>query len=74
MAKKGPPRRLFKSGDSVSPYKADRSARGRMKQMSRDHQDVLQNIEFVLITGHRKDPQDRRSNGGRGPGRGLERG
>jgi hypothetical protein len=25
--------------------------------MSRDHQDVLQNIEFALVTGHREDPR-----------------
>ena len=26
-----------------------------LKRMSRDHQDVLQNIEFVLVTRHRED-------------------
>ena len=26
-----------------------------MKHMTRDHQDVLQNIEFILITRHRED-------------------
>lgn len=54
MAKKKPPRRLFKQGEALSLYKADRSPRARMKQMSRDHQDVLQNIEFVLVSEHQK--------------------
>ena len=27
-----------------------------LKRMTRDHQDVLQNIEFTLVTGHREDP------------------
>ncbi len=26
-----------------------------MKRMTRDHQDVLQNIEFILVTGYRDD-------------------
>ncbi len=28
-----------------------------MKQMAREHEDVLQNIEFALVSGHRKDPK-----------------
>ena len=27
-----------------------------MKKMMREHSDLLQNIEFVLVTGHRQDP------------------
>ena len=27
-----------------------------LKRMSRDHLDVLQNIEFALVSGHREDP------------------
>ena len=27
-----------------------------LRRMTRDHQDVLQNIEFSLVTGHREDP------------------
>ena len=27
-----------------------------LKQMTRDHQDILQNIEFTLVSGHREDP------------------
>ncbi len=57
MAKKKPPRRLFKQGEALSLYKADRSPKARMRKMARDHQDVLQNIEFALVTGHRKDPE-----------------
>ena len=26
-----------------------------MKDMTRDHQDILQNIEFILVTRHRED-------------------
>jgi len=28
-----------------------------MKRMMRDHEDVLQNIEFVLVTAYRRDPE-----------------
>jgi len=27
-----------------------------LKQMTTDHQDILQNIEFTLVSGHREDP------------------
>jgi len=27
-----------------------------LKRMSKDHLDVLQNIEFTLVSGHREDP------------------
>ena len=43
--------------DAASPYRADRSPMKRMKQMARDHEDVLQNIEFVLVNSHRQDPE-----------------
>jgi len=35
--------------------KATPGTRKLMKQMTRDHQDVLQNIEFILVTGYRDD-------------------
>jgi hypothetical protein len=56
MAKRNSPRRLFKAPDRVSSYQHDRSSTSRMKQMSREHMDVLQNIEFSLVSGHRNDP------------------
>ena len=56
MAKRKLPRRLFKAPDRVSSYQHDRSSTSRMKQMSREHLDVLQNIEFSLVSGYRKDP------------------
>ncbi|MBN2594599.1 MAG: hypothetical protein JXA81_13915 [Sedimentisphaerales bacterium] len=28
-----------------------------MRRMVRDHQDILQNIEFILVTGYRDDPR-----------------
>jgi hypothetical protein len=57
MAKPKPPKRLFKSPDRISSYHVDRSPKARMKQMARDHEDVLQNIEFALVNGHRDDPR-----------------
>jgi hypothetical protein len=56
MAKSKPPKRLFKNPDRISSYHVDRSPKARMKQMAREHQDVLQNIEFALVNGHRDDP------------------
>jgi hypothetical protein len=50
------PKRLFKNKDVIHAYQHDRSARGRMKHMTRDHVDVLQNIEFALVKESRQDP------------------
>jgi hypothetical protein len=55
MAKDKRPRRLFRKIERVSSYKNDRSSSARMKSMTRGHQDVLQNVEFVLVTSHRQD-------------------
>jgi hypothetical protein len=52
-----PPKRLFKSPDRASTYEHDRSPTGRIKNMARDHEDVLQNIEFVLVSLWRRDPE-----------------
>jgi hypothetical protein len=57
MAKPKPPKRLFKNTDRVSSYEHDRSKINLIKHMSRDHLDVLQNIEFVLVEAHRADPK-----------------
>jgi uncharacterized alpha-E superfamily protein len=57
MAKRNLPKRLFKTPDRVSSYQHDRSPTSRMKHMARDHEDVLQNIEFALVNGHREDPE-----------------
>ncbi len=53
---KKPPRRLFKSADVIHTYQHDRSTRSQMKHLVRDHLDVLQNIEFVLVRIARQDP------------------
>jgi hypothetical protein len=53
---KKPPKRLFKKQDVVHSYEHDRSTRSRMKDLERDHLDVLQNIEFFLIQIARQDP------------------
>ena len=57
MAKRQLPKRLFKSRDVVASYKNDRAPVKLMKQMSRDHEDVLQNIEVALVRRHREDPR-----------------
>ncbi len=55
MPHRMPPRRLFKNADRVSSYQIGQSPTKRMKQMSRDHLDVLQNIEFALVRSYRDD-------------------
>ncbi len=54
MASRKLPKRLFKNKEVVHSYQHDRESKLGMKQMSRDHLDVLQNIEFALI-GHARE-------------------
>jgi hypothetical protein len=56
MAKGKLPKRLFKDPDRVSSYQHNQSPIKRMKRMASGHEDVLQNIEFALVTRHRGDP------------------
>jgi hypothetical protein len=56
MRARKPPKRLFKSPDVVHSYQHDRENRTGMKHMTRDHLDVLQNIESVLVAAQRKVP------------------
>lgn len=49
MASRKLPKRLFKNKEVVHAYQHDRESKLNMKQMSRDHLDVLQNIEFMLV-------------------------
>jgi hypothetical protein len=56
MLPKKLPKRLFKSKDVIHSYQHDRSAKSRMKQMSRDYEDVLQNIEIALVGSAHQDP------------------
>jgi hypothetical protein len=56
MLPKKLPKRLFKSKDVIHSYQHDRSAKSRMKQMSRDYEDVLQNIEIALVGPANQDP------------------
>ena len=58
MAKRQPPKRLFKNRDRVSSYESERSRSPikLMKRMAGAHEDVLQNIEFALVSRHREDP------------------
>jgi len=56
MAKRQPPKRLFRGKERISAYDSDPSPTKLMKQVSRDHLDVLQNIEVILATHHREDP------------------
>lgn len=55
MASRKLPKRLFKNKDVVHTYQHDRENKLGMKEMSRDHLDVLQNIEFSLVTCARQD-------------------
>jgi hypothetical protein len=51
------PKRLFKSPERASSYEHDRLlGAGRLKHMARNHEDVMQNIEFLLVTSWREDP------------------
>jgi hypothetical protein len=57
MAKRQqPPKRLFKGREHVSAYSTSSSPTKLMKQVSRDHLDVLQNIESTLASRYREDP------------------
>ena len=55
MASRKPPKRLFKNKDVVHTYQHERENKLDMKSMSRDHLDVLQNIEFTLVKNARED-------------------
>jgi hypothetical protein len=56
MLPRKPPKRLFKTKDVIHAYEHDRSTKGRVKHMTRDHVDVLQNIEFALVSAARREP------------------
>jgi hypothetical protein len=56
MLPKKLPKRLFKSKDVIHSYQHDRSAKSRMKLMSREYEDVLQNIEIALVVPAHEDP------------------
>jgi hypothetical protein len=55
MASRKLPKRLFKNKDVVHSYQHERENKLDMKSMSRDHLDVLQNIEFTLVKGAGQD-------------------
>jgi uncharacterized alpha-E superfamily protein len=48
------PKRLFKDAEVISPYKNDRSRQSRRSYMTREHPDVLQNIEAELVAVARR--------------------
>jgi hypothetical protein len=54
MAKDKLPKRLFKNPARVSHYEVDRSRRSAEKEVRDRHEDVLQNIEFALVTAWRE--------------------
>ncbi len=56
MASRKLPKRMFKNKEVVHSYQHDRESKLSMKQMSRDHLDVLQNIEFSLVEMAQKVP------------------
>lgn len=57
MAARKLPKRLFKNPDVVHAYEHDRQSNLGMKQMTRDHADVLHNIELTLVSAAREDDQ-----------------
>ena len=57
MLSKKPPKRLFKNKDVVHVYQHDKLTKTAFKSMTRDHIDVLQNIEFALVQEARNDPR-----------------
>jgi hypothetical protein len=56
MATRKLPKRLFKNKDVIHSYEHDRATQTSAKHMTRDHTDVLQNIEFALVRCAREDP------------------
>src|SRR5689334_11935920 len=54
MASRKLPKRLFKNKDVVHTYQHERENKLDMKSMSRDHLDVLQNIEATLVSAARQ--------------------
>ncbi len=60
LSKQQLPKRMFRKHavERVSHYETkSTAAHSRMKRMPRDHADVLQNIEFMLVQAHRGDDQ-----------------
>jgi len=55
MASRKLPKRLFKNKEVVHTYQHERENKLDMKSMSRDHLDVLQNIEFAIVKHARED-------------------
>jgi hypothetical protein len=49
MQPKKLPKRLFKNQEVIHAYQHDRSAKSRLKQMPRDHPDVLHAIESAVV-------------------------
>jgi len=51
------PRRIFKDKELVHARQQQRETEMSVKHMTRDHMDVLQNIEFALVSCWRRDPR-----------------
>jgi hypothetical protein len=49
------PKRLFKNRDVIHTYQHERAGKTSLKRMTRDHLDLLQNIEFALVMCARSD-------------------
>ena len=56
-SKNGLPKRMFKGAERASSYVHDRSQTARIKKFSRDHEDVLEDIEVVLVYEERENPE-----------------
>jgi hypothetical protein len=55
MASRKLPKRLFKNKDVIHTYQHERENKHDMKTLSRDHLDVLQNIEFTLVSAAKQE-------------------
>jgi hypothetical protein len=54
MAKDKLPKRLFKNPERASRYQVDRARKIARAEVLDKHEDVLQNIEFALVTAWRE--------------------
>jgi hypothetical protein len=55
MSSRKAPKRLFKTKDVVPTYQHERATKVSYKRMTREHLDVLQNIESALVACARHD-------------------
>jgi hypothetical protein len=57
MAERKPPKRLFKNKEVVHTYQHDRDNRATLKHIVRDHIDILEDIEMVMLAYAEESPE-----------------